>query len=191
LQIVQKLPKCTILARHIELLSKQNKSKNSKINFYFFHIANYSAFFIGGVYNFFDISVNDTKEVLSFKFVQNCQCRLFQNDYIASLKSKKFVFFKCLKRFQFRIFFKWLTLKATGAKSGGGDKFAVPKSAVPSAAFVEYHKWNTEWQKNTSRLHTLIPSAGPSPPGMTLPRPFWVRPNCIHTGTGLFCSTIH
>jgi len=36
------------------------------------------------------------------------------------------------------------------------------------------HNWNMEWQKNTLCLHTFIPSTGPSPPGMTLPRPSWV-----------------
>jgi len=46
-----------------------------------------------------------------------------------------------------------------------------------TAAFWADHKWNMEWQKNTSRLHTFIPSAGPSPPGMTLPTPSWIRLN--------------
>jgi len=47
-------------------------------------------------------------------------------------------------------------------------------------------------QKNTSRLHTFIPSPGPSPPGMTLHRPYWVRLNRLrYTGVGLFCSTMH
>jgi len=44
-----------------------------------------------------------------------------------------------------------------------------------TAAFWADHKGNAEWQKNTSRLHTFILSPGPSPPGMTLPRPSWVR----------------
>jgi len=39
-----------------------------------------------------------------------------------------------------------------------------------TAAFWADHKWNMEWQKNTSRLHTFILSTGPSPPGITLPR---------------------
>jgi len=47
-----------------------------------------------------------------------------------------------------------------------------------------YHKWNTEWQKNTFRLHTFIPSPGPSPPGMTLHRPSWDRLNRLRTGVG-------
>jgi len=40
-------------------------------------------------------------------------------------------------------------------------------------------KWNTEWQKNTSRLHTFIPSPGPLPPEMTLPRLSWIRLNLL------------
>jgi len=39
LQKVKELPKHAILARHIELLSKQNKSKSSKIHFCFFSVA--------------------------------------------------------------------------------------------------------------------------------------------------------
>jgi len=48
-----------------------------------------------------------------------------------------------------------------------------------------------EWQKNTSRLYAFIPSLGPSPPGMTLHRPSWVRLNHLRTGVGLFRSTMH
>jgi len=50
--------------------------------------------------------------------------------------------------------------------------------------------WNGS-SKNTSSLHTFIPSPGHSPPGMTLPRSSWVRLNCLCTGIGLFCSTKH
>jgi len=53
------------------------------------------------------------------------------------------------------------------------------------------HKWNMEWQKNTSHFHTFIPPPGPSPPIMTLPRPFWVRLNRLRTVVGLFCSTMY
>jgi len=60
-----------------------------------------------------------------------------------------------------------------------------------TASFWADQKWNTEWQKNTPRLHTFIPSPGPSPPGMTLPSPSWVRLNRLRTGVGLFRSTIH
>jgi len=55
-----------------------------------------------------------------------------------------------------------------------------------TAAFWADHKWNTEWQKNTSRFHTFIPSPGPLPPGMTQPRPSWVKLN-----RALFRSTMH
>jgi len=48
---------------------------------------------------------------------------------------------------------------------------------------------NTEWQKNASLLHTFIPSPGLLPLGITLPRPSWVRLNCLHTSTGVDCST--
>jgi len=47
-----------------------------------------------------------------------------------------------------------------------------------------------EWQKNISRLHIFIPSPGPSLPGMTLPRPFWVRLKRLRTGVRLFRSTM-
>jgi len=50
-----------------------------------------------------------------------------------------------------------------------------------TAAFWTNHMWNIEWQKNTSHLHTFIPSPGPSPPGMTLPRSSWVRLNRLRT----------
>jgi len=53
------------------------------------------------------------------------------------------------------------------------------------------HKWNMEWQKNTSLLHTFIPFAGSSPPGMTLLRYSWVRLNCLSAGVGLLRSTMH
>jgi len=39
MQIVKELPKRMLLAKHIKLMSKQNKSKNIKINIYFFRIA--------------------------------------------------------------------------------------------------------------------------------------------------------
>jgi len=58
------------------------------------------------------------------------------------------------------------------------------------AAFWSDHKWNTEWQKNTSRLHRFIPYPGLSPPGMTLHRPSWIRLNRLRTGIGLFRSTM-
>jgi len=45
--------------------------------------------------------------------------------------------------------------------------------------------------KNTSRLHTFIPFADSSPPGVALPRPSWVRLNRLRTGVGLFRSTMH
>jgi len=60
-----------------------------------------------------------------------------------------------------------------------------------TAVFWADHKWNTEWQKNTFHLHTFIPSTGPSPLGMTLHRPSWVRLNHLPTGVGLFRSTMH
>jgi len=40
-----------------------------------------------------------------------------------------------------------------------------------TAALWANHKWNTEWQKNISRLYKFILSLGPSTPEMTLPRP--------------------
>jgi len=57
-----------------------------------------------------------------------------------------------------------------------------------TAAFWADHKWNIEWQKNIFRLHTFIPSPGPSPPEMTLLRPSWVRLNHLHTG--VWCWTV-
>jgi len=56
---------------------------------------------------------------------------------------------------------------------------------------LQYYMWNTEWQKNTSRLHTFIPSPSLSPPEMTLTRPSWVRRNRLRSGVGLFRSTMH
>jgi len=60
-----------------------------------------------------------------------------------------------------------------------------------TAAFRADHKWNTEWQKNIYRLHTFIPSPGPSLPGMTLLRTSWVRLNRLRTVVELFRSTMH
>jgi len=37
----------------------------------------------------------------------------------------------------------------------------------------------------------IIPSPDPSPPGMTLHRPSWVRLNRLRIGVGLFRSTMH
>jgi len=48
-----------------------------------------------------------------------------------------------------------------------------------------------QWQKNTSRLHTFIPSSGSSPPGMTLSRSSWVRLNRLRSGVGLFRLAMH
>jgi len=53
-----------------------------------------------------------------------------------------------------------------------------------TAAFWADHKWNTQWSKNTSRLHTFIPSSGPLPPEMTLPWPSSVKLNRLRTGVG-------
>ena len=52
-------------------------------------------------------------------------------------------------------------------------------------------KWNTSWQKDTSRLRDFIPNVSPTPPGMLLPRPSWVKLNRLRTGIGLFHSTMH
>jgi len=48
-----------------------------------------------------------------------------------------------------------------------------------------------ERQKDTSRFLIFVPSPGLSPPGVTLPRPSWVRLNSLRTGAGLFRSTMH
>jgi len=60
-----------------------------------------------------------------------------------------------------------------------------------TAAFGAELKQKTEWQKSTFSLHTFIPSPGLLLPGMTLLRPSWVRLNRLHTGVGLFHSTMH
>jgi len=60
-----------------------------------------------------------------------------------------------------------------------------------TAAFWADHKWNMKWQKNTSRLHTFIPSHCPLPSGMTLHRLSWVKLNRLRTGVRLFRSTVH
>ena len=46
-------------------------------------------------------------------------------------------------------------------------------------------------QSNTSRLRTFIPDVNPKPLGMYLPRPPWVRLNCLRTGVSLFRSTMY
>jgi len=60
-----------------------------------------------------------------------------------------------------------------------------------TTAFRADHKWNTEWQRNTSLHRTFVPSPGTSPSGLTVPRFSWVRLNCLRTGGGLFRSTMH
>jgi len=46
-----------------------------------------------------------------------------------------------------------------------------------------------EWQKNIFRLHTFFSTSGSSLPGITLPRPSWVKLNCLRTDVELFHST--
>ena len=68
------------------------------------------------------------------------------------------------------------------------DEFS--KSDTSVACWAE-SIWNTEWQDSTSRLRDYIPSTSPTPPGMLLPRPSWVKLNRLRTGVGLFRSTMH
>jgi len=62
-------------------------------------------------------------------------------------------------------------------KDSGSHLFVKVDLDMPNTTEVFWadHKQNTEWQKNTSCLHTFIPSPGPSPPEMALPRPSWVK----------------
>jgi len=64
------------------------------------------------------------------------------------------------------------------------------KSNATADSWAAY-KWIWNGQKNTSRLYTFIPSPGPSPPRMTLPKPYWVRLNRLRIGVGLFRSTMN
>ena len=64
------------------------------------------------------------------------------------------------------------------------------ESSISVAHWTEL-KWNTNWQGNTSRLRNFISDVSPSPSGMLLPRPSWVRLNRLRTGVGLFRSTMH
>ena len=48
-----------------------------------------------------------------------------------------------------------------------------------------------ECRENASRLHTFIKDIIPTPPGISFPRPAWVRLNCLRTGVGLFRSETH
>jgi len=64
------------------------------------------------------------------------------------------------------------------------------KSNATATSWAD-HKWNMEWQKNTSLLHKFIPFPGSSPPETTLHRTSWVRLNRLRIGVGLFRSTMH
>ena len=61
---------------------------------------------------------------------------------------------------------------------------------ISAAGWADY-VWRTEWEANTSRLRSLVPVAGPSPPGMDLPRLAWTRLNRLRTGVGRFRSSMH
>jgi len=61
--------------------------------------------------------------------------RLFQNNYITSLKSKK-LSFKCLKHFQFRIFFS--APKVTGDESCDAHKSWMHIFYLPSFIIIKF-----------------------------------------------------
>ena len=43
------------------------------------------------------------------------------------------------------------------------------------------HTWSADWQSSSTRLHAFVPDASTKPAGMTLPRPSWIRLNCLRT----------
>jgi len=53
------------------------------------------------------------------------------------------------------------------------------------------HQWDAEWADNPTRLRTLIPYIGTTPPGLSLPRRAWVRLNRLRTGVGRFRSCLY
>ena len=53
------------------------------------------------------------------------------------------------------------------------------------------HRWNAEWENNTTRLRTFIPDTGTHHPGMTLTRTAWIRLNRFRAGVGRFFSCLH
>ena len=53
------------------------------------------------------------------------------------------------------------------------------------------HETSMEWRENASRIHTFIKDITPTPPGITFPKPAWVKLNCLRTGVILFRSEKH
>ena len=53
------------------------------------------------------------------------------------------------------------------------------------------HSWKSEWNNCNTRLHHFIYNIDTPPPGMHLPRRFWVRLNHLRTGVGRFRSSLH
>jgi len=68
---------------------------------------------------------------------------------------------------------------------------SITNCALSLLASMAKHQWNTELQKNTSRLHKFIPSHGPLTTGNNPTYSSWVRLNRLRTGVGLFRSTMH
>ena len=52
-------------------------------------------------------------------------------------------------------------------------------------------RWNTEYCKNTSRLHVFIPITSAKPVGMRLPQTAWVKLIHLRIGVGRLNSSMH
>ena len=53
------------------------------------------------------------------------------------------------------------------------------------------HKWNADYLESSSRVRAFIPRVSSRPLGMSLPKIFWVRLNCLQADVGCFHSSMY
>ena len=64
------------------------------------------------------------------------------------------------------------------------------QSGTSAAQWMEY-RWSLVWQENAHKLQTFLGNVGPTPPGISFPRPAWVKLNRLRISVGLFRSEAH